>query len=332
MTISTSLRAALVPALRLPGPHVPGWFPLVADRVHRFVGPSRGVQTVDLLGSCMELDLGEYMQRRFYYRCYEAPEVRFFRRWLRPGDMVVDAGAHVGLFTLLAGRLVAPTGEVHAFEPVPINFERLAHNVTLNGLANVRLNPVALGDTAGDVILGLDDERLVGESTCDYTIGGKHEAVRVPVETLDSYLGQSGDRRVRLAKIDVEGFESRVIKGLGETLLKAPPEAIMFEINAKMLLGHGSSPTEIIEELESHGYRLSRLGFRGTLRQAPGAEQLEAAAEQWDFDHEPKSKLRVGLGTRDTLFNAVAIHATAGARPAARRLHLGRAQPLQAPG
>jgi FkbM family methyltransferase len=295
------------------GPYVPGWFPLVAERVHRLVGPSRGVQTVDLLGSRFELDLAEYVQRRYYYRCYEAPAVLFFRRWVRPGDVVVDAGAHVGLFTLLAARLVGPTGEVHAFEPVPANFERLAHNVTLNGLGNVRLNPVALGDAEGEVTVGLAEERLVGESTGEYTVGGKHNAVRVPVKTLDSYLDDSAYIRLRLLKIDVEGFERWILKGLGGTLSKAPPEAIMFEVNAKMLLRHGSSATELIEELRSHGYRLSRLGFRGILRQIPAPERIDAAAERWDFDHEPKSKLRVGLGTRDTLFNAVAIHATAGA-------------------
>src|SRR2546421_278051 len=78
MTLSTALSETLVRALRLPGPHVPGWYPLVAERAHRVFHLGNGIRTADVLGSQMALDSDEYMQRRFYYHCYEAPAVRFF--------------------------------------------------------------------------------------------------------------------------------------------------------------------------------------------------------------------------------------------------------------
>jgi FkbM family methyltransferase len=311
MTLSTALSETLVRALRLPGPHVPGWYPLVAERAHRALHLGNGIRTVEVLGSRMALDSGEYMQRRFYYHCYEAPAVRFFKRWLRDGDAVLDVGAHVGLFTLLAARLVGPKGEVHAFEPVPANFERLQANIALNALSNVRPSRVAVGDENGEVSLGLRDERLVGNSTCDYTVGAELGSVTAPATTLDSYLDARGLERVRLVKIDVEGFEYRVLAGLERTLAEAPPDAIMLELNAEMLYEHGSSPTSLIAQLQDHGYEIHQLGRGGRLKAAPAATEIERATERFDFDNVPKSMLRIGLGTRRTLFNAVAVQATA---------------------
>jgi FkbM family methyltransferase len=309
MTLSTALNGTLVRALRLPGPYVPGWYPLVAERAHHALGLGDGDETVEVLGSRMALDPGEYMQRRFYYHCYEAPAVRFFRRTLRPGDTMFDVGAHVGLFTLLAARLVGPSGEVHAFEPVPANFERLGRNVALNDLPGVHLNRAAVGDREGEVSLGLRDESLVGNSTCDFTVGATLSAVTAPTTTLDAYLeARPGTPRIRLVKIDVEGFESRVLAGLERTLATEPPDAIMLELNGQMLFEQGSSPSGLLATLRGAGYELRQLGQTGALRPAPGADEIEHAVQTFDFEHGHRSRLRLGLRTRRMLFNAVAIH------------------------
>ena len=313
MAASNTLTDRLAPAIRLPGPYLPGWFPLVADRAHHLLGAKGGIRTVDLLGSRMKLDVGEYMQRRFYYHCYEAPEVRFFQRWLRPGDAVADVGAHVGFFTLLAARLVGPAGEVHAFEPVPVNFDRLGENVGLNGLQNVRLERAAVGDEEGEVSLGLAEERLVGESTCDYTVGGELGGVTAPVTTLDAYLARHSTPRLRLVKVDVEGFEPKVLAGLAGTFDDAPPEAILFEHNATMLRSHDMSPTAVFEDLAVRGYRVHRLGQGGGLRPVPPLRRLEEAARGSSAAAHHRSRLRVGIATRNTLLNVVAIHETAAA-------------------
>ncbi len=287
---------------------MPGWFPLVAERAHGFLAPPDGDATVEVLGSRMSLDLREYTQRRFYYHCYEAEEARFLKRWLRPGDVMVDVGAHVGLFVLYGARLVGPSGLVHAFEPVPYNYERLAANVALNGYDNVRLNRAAAGDHAGEVSMGLYVETSAGSASGGYSVGGRHgDSVSAPLLRLDDYLAGNVEGRVRLLKIDVEGLEPQVLAGLTETLERRPPEAIMFEVFAVMLEQHGSRPGELYALLEQAGYRLQQLDRRGRTVEPPSPRQIEEATRAWDFDRQPRSRLRVGLGMRKMLFNAVAL-------------------------
>jgi FkbM family methyltransferase len=245
------------------------------------------------------------MQRRFYYHCYEAPEARFVARWLRPGDVVADVGAHVGFFTLLAARLVGSKGYVTAFEPVPDTHRRLASNVAANRYDQVKLVPAAVTNVAGEVTLGLPQARLVGYSTSDYSIGAEIGGITVEGTTLDRELGT--DRTVRLLKIDAEGAEPQVLEGAQRLLSSRPPEAILLEINHQMLGRHGSTSGDVLQTLSDAGYRICAIRRDGRLRRAPSVEILRAAGERADRYPEGRSKLRVGLATRHTMFNAVAV-------------------------
>ena len=168
----------------------------------------------------MELDTQEYMQRRFYYHCYEAHELAFLERWLRRGDRMIDIGAHVGLFTLVGARLVGPGGRVDAFEPVPATHEKLLRNVALNHYSWVHPQRAAVTDHAGDVSLGIPEERLVGQSVAEFTIGATLNAVDAPAVTLDEYVDD--DMPVRLLKIDAEGSERNILAGAHQ-LTRAQP-------------------------------------------------------------------------------------------------------------
>src|SRR5688572_5258274 len=97
-------------------------------------------------GARMTCDLRDHVQRQIYFfGAYEPIETYLFRLLLRPGMVVVDVGANVGLYTLIAAGEVGVRGEVHAFEPVPETFERLVDHVMVNGVADiVRANPVGL--------------------------------------------------------------------------------------------------------------------------------------------------------------------------------------------
>lgn len=299
--------------MRAPHGHVPGWFPLVVERVHprlRLSGEVR--ESVD--GISIYLDLSEYTQRRVFYRCHESREIRFTARFLRPGDRFLDVGAHVGLFTLVAARRIGPTGEVHSFEPLPSNFRVLSRNVAANAFDWVTLNEAAVADEDGSVALGLDDAALAGVSTGGFTIRGRYEALRVRSVKLDTYLGERARRGpVRLVKIDVEGHEPRAFESMRETLAVDPPDAIMFEYNADSLASHGFSPDSVARPLLDAGYELFRFHPFGRLAHVDALPSAPPSPP-------PAGALRAGVRERKTLLNVLALRPTAisAARHAAR--------------
>jgi hypothetical protein len=105
-----------------------------------------------------------------------------------------------------------------------------------------------------------------------------------------------------------------VLAGAARTLESSPPDAILLEVNAKMLARRGASAEDIFDPLARYGYRIHSLDRQGGLRRAPAAAELDAAAARWDPTNEPRSQLRVGLGTRLLMFNAVAVHPDAAQR------------------
>jgi FkbM family methyltransferase len=312
----------LLAVARLPGRRFPvkGWS-VVSEHLHPLIaGPVSETTYSTRWGVTMRLDLQDYPQRCMYYEVYESDELGFLSGLLRPGDLVVDAGAHVGLFTLVAARAVGPTGQVHAFEPVPANYARLTENVELNSLANVRLNRVALGDQEGIVSLGIDGdmERSSGQAMSgNYSVGLGLRQVSAPVTTLDDYLARTAPGcRVKALKMDIEGFEPRALAGMEATLADHRIDVLLTEVSVYNLAHHGLAIADIVRLLERAGYRTYRLAALGLLR-------------RWRYRGEPSMPSRGGEpvgflrniadGVRDQFgrqFNLVAVR---NSHPALKR-------------
>ncbi len=228
-------------------------------------------------GVRIRLDLNDYIQQRIFYESHEPAQLSFLERFVRPDDVVLDAGAHVGIFTLLAASIVGEKGQVHAFEPVPSNYESLEENVRLNGFRNVRLNRAATGAEEGELELGLPE--VVpdsGRTSAMYTVGGGEQRVSAPVITLDSYAEKHvRDRPIRLLKMDVEGFEPAVLEGFTGRLASAPPDGVMLEVNIELLDRHGFRVEQIVDALVGAGYGLYRPTPFGKLREVD--DDLSAA-------------------------------------------------------
>jgi FkbM family methyltransferase len=173
---------------------------------------------------------------------YEPEQTALFERWIGAGSTVLDVGAHVGYYTVLASVLAGPRGRVLAFEPNPRNHGFLARHVAINRCANVELVQAAVSDTAGTARFDFG----TGSGTGHLAPGG---ALEVRTVRLDEVCRERGITPAAV-KIDVEGAELQVLRGAEQTLGAARP--VVF------LSTHGAAVhAECLAWLGARGYALS---------------------------------------------------------------------------
>jgi FkbM family methyltransferase len=166
---------------------------------------------------------------------FERETIPLFYRLAECARVTFDVGAHVGTFSLLAAHANLE-GRVYAFEPMPGTFERLRRNVAMNGLANVRCANLAVGQfkttsrlfyETGTAIPG--EASLRRECTEAFrwaSPGGEISETEVAVTTLDEFVRENDLAGVDLVKIDTEGTEPEVLRGLADTLRRDRPDVV----------------------------------------------------------------------------------------------------------
>jgi FkbM family methyltransferase len=201
--------------------------------VERVTGnqPRSGRIEVNGIGFNIDLDL-DPRYRLMYRGTYQSKVTGLLKRFLREGDTFIDVGANVGYITAFGLGLVGTTGEVHAFEPVPRYFERLRRVQQDNPAFHLHVNGTALGDKPGVAPIAVTKLPNMGWNTMVPDFMNPRdvaETVDVPVTTLDSYLTEKGIRRLRVVKIDTEGYEYPVMRGFVRTLgeMEEPPVLIV---------------------------------------------------------------------------------------------------------
>ena len=156
-------------------------------------------------------------------------EIRFVRRWLKPGMRAMDVGANVGVYTVAMAKAVGGSGHVWAFEPTPATAECLQHSLDANEFDNVTLVRAAVSERAGSMDFSLS---RYAEENSVAKMGTVGEGVlRVATVTLDQMAADRGCTNIDLVKLDVEGHEFEVIRGATEFLRTNSP-LLMFEIRA----------------------------------------------------------------------------------------------------
>ncbi len=233
------------------------------DRLQRKLFKSYGRVGMDLEGCRMMLDLRNRLDLLCWIRRFERAQQRFIRSIVKEGDTVVDAGANIGIYTMLCSRLVGPSGSVHAFEPSPAAYDRLEEHVRMNGLANVRTNRLALGNKETELELNVADDH--GFSSFGVPAGGVagRYRVRVPVTTLDAYCSEMGITAVALAKIDVEGFELHVLRGAGKMIQRGALHTMVIEYNRQAQVNNGFSPDDLPCALREAGFAVQEIAEGG---------------------------------------------------------------------
>ena len=189
---------------------------------------------------------------------YEPETVAVWRAILAPGMVVVDAGAHVGQYAIIASPLVGPGGSVHAFEPDPETFRQLTANVRLNRGDNVVCTQAALARERGTAPLFLADVSNVGGNSLRRTVCSRGRQQDVGVETLDAYAASRSLARLDVLKADVEGAELLVLEGGARLLARCRPLMLLeFSINT---MAFGYTEADLRHLLADWGYRLFAIG------------------------------------------------------------------------
>ena len=164
---------------------------------------------------------------------------------LRKGDVVLDIGANIGYYVLLESKVVGSLGKVYAVEPVGNNVEQLRYNLKLNHATNVSVSQFAFGAKEG---VG----KMFISKGCNWSTlnpKGVHSIVGtedVKIKTVDSFL--SDKQLPKLIRMDVEGYEHEVLKGMSETLKKGVK--LLIEVHGQFLPDLDS----FLELLENNGY------------------------------------------------------------------------------
>jgi FkbM family methyltransferase len=149
---------------------------------------------------------------------YNREELDFLRGYVPAGGSFVDVGANVGTYTLPLARHVGASGRVIAIEPHPVTHARLAFNRSASDLAQATLVAAAAGDSDGELMIETDGDNLGASHVV--TGQASANAIKVPSRRLLGILSQAGLSQVDALKIDVEGFEDRVLMGF---FAAAPP-------------------------------------------------------------------------------------------------------------
>lgn len=145
---------------------------------------------------------------------WQRPITAFLINYLKEGDVFVDVGANIGYFSVYAGLCVGDSGRVHAIEPDPDNAALLAANLELNGLSNAKVHRTAVADFTGEATLYQGEFNAGAHSLVQKD--GLGPGAEVPVTTLDRLLAD--EPKVKLLKIDVQGAEISVLRGMKEML------------------------------------------------------------------------------------------------------------------
>ncbi len=198
-------------------------------------------QEIQSFGRFAELKLGKYkfiLDKSEFHdfqmfqiikdrNLYEPEVTTYINGYLKPGQTFMDIGANNGYYTLIGSQLVGDSGKVISIEPNPKSFKRLEQNILENGIKNVYIFKIALSDYNGSENLYLNDG---SEDACASLISNvqKKPIQKVEVRRFDDLFKNDN---IDLIKMDVEGSEISIIRGMNQYLKTHPDIKILIEWN-----------------------------------------------------------------------------------------------------
>lgn len=249
--MDVELRLFRVITLNLPKIKGAGSLARMVRRV--YLRKSRNQIETEVLGNTMCLDPYEWVDGDLLFcpHLCDFKEIAFLKRVLKPGGTFLDIGANIGFYSLIASRLVGKNGCVLSIEADPFNYKKLKHNISLNkGMNNIVPLQVGVSDKKETIRMGI------------YTLGNRGgnsflrndfpESINVDCESLHNILCRNQVDTIDIAKIDIEGFEYRVLEQFfNEAAVSLFPKYLIVEVHPYFF-----DQGDILRLLRTQGYMI----------------------------------------------------------------------------
>jgi FkbM family methyltransferase len=265
------------------------------ESLNRRLAPAERYVTVKLdKGFRMKLDLADEEQRKIYFygHYHERYEAQMVLALLDMDEIFWDIGANIGYFSLIAATALGNSGQILAFEPGRLAYERLLDNISLNPFTNIKTFQLAVAEAEGEAVLYLSGD--IADSSASLYHPGKEPGVRQVCKTisLDKFLVEQGLRPPDFLKIDVEGAELAVLQG-AENLIANYTPLLLMEMEEKNLAAAGASKGDIQELLGGRGYRAAHLR-KGRWRLIDDVAEARGRNIFWFNPAVPKHRQKAG--------------------------------------
>lgn len=209
----------------------------------------------------------------------EYSEMMMVHKLLKVDDIFLDVGANIGVYSLIAASKIT-SGKIYAFEPSIKSLPNLYENISLNQINNkVRVVEKVVSDKDGSLDFDISDASDYNHISCSDS--GK-DIIKLPSITLDNFISKNKISHIKLIKIDVEGTELLVLKGLKESLKSKLVDVLIVEVSEGTSKRFAFSPADVFKFLEEYGFNL--------------------------FYFDPKYKLKKFGKTLEGNWNIIAIH------------------------
>ena len=205
-----------------------------------------------VLGRTMYLQKkGPQFRQLAKYGIYEKETTEYFLENVSEGDVVLDIGANIGYFTLLFASSVGKEGKVFSFEPEPSNFEILKKNVKTNNFQNVVLENGAVSNSMGTTELYLS-EKAAGQHRIYKSKDVSENHISVKTIRLDDFFNTNPFfEKISFIKLDAEGSEFGVLKGMEKILSQNKTIKLIMEFSPRQIIDYGANPIDQLQYLKN---------------------------------------------------------------------------------
>ena len=214
--------------------------------------PYPSIRTIQRDDRQLELNIGEWLEWSVYFAVTD-PTAKEIEKLLRPGDVAIDVGCNIGSILSCISKSVGESGQVIGFEASLGRFKKCRERIAFENIKNAQLVHCALSDQAGEVVLSSPDPANLGRTRVNLASAAGESATAI---RFDHWRDKTNLQKINFIKIDVEGYELKVLRGMEKTIKEQRP-ILFIEIDDDNLREQGHSAQQLISHITQLDYTVS---------------------------------------------------------------------------